>query len=85
MASYLNCSSLEIMDLFAAAMSETPAQDGFLGPTFTCLIREQFRELKEGDRFYYRHRESGFTPGKHHVHLHNYIICLGRFLYKPYV
>ena len=58
--------SLEGMDLFAAAMSETPLEfeGSSLGPTFTCLITQQMKELKDGDRFYYKHPESGFNAGK---------------------
>ena len=52
------------IDLFAAGVAETPLSDGQIGPTFACLIGEQFSNIKNGDRFYFRHKESGFTEGK---------------------
>ena len=48
------------MDLFAAGMSERPTSDGQLGPTYTCLLGQQFREMKLGDRFYYRFPDARF-------------------------
>ncbi|XP_060553491.1 peroxidase-like isoform X2 [Ruditapes philippinarum] len=51
------------MDLFTAGVSETAVPGGKVGPTFACMIGEQFRSLKNGDRFYYEHDEVGkFTP-----------------------
>jgi peroxidase len=53
------------MDLFTAGVSETAVPGGKVGPTFACMIGEQFRSLKNGDRFYYEHDEVGkFTPGR---------------------
>ena len=49
------------MDLFAAGVSERPTSDGQLGPTFTCLIGEQFEKIKRGDRFFFRHPDAGFS------------------------
>ena len=51
------------MDLFAAGMAETPVSDGQLGPTFTCLLGLQFKEIKLGDRFYYQFEDAGFSAG----------------------
>lgn len=41
------------IDLYVGAMTETHIPSSFLGPTFTCLIGEQFKRLKTGDRFWY--------------------------------
>lgn len=43
------------IDLWVGGLAETAvgAADVITGPTFTCIIGEQFSELKKGDRFYY--------------------------------
>lgn len=43
----------EDYDLFAAGIAEKKVKGGVVGPTFACLIKKQFTELRDGDRFYY--------------------------------
>ena len=41
------------VDLYVAGNAEKPSGGSMLGPTFKCLISDQFGRLKRGDRFFY--------------------------------
>lgn len=41
------------IDPFIAGISERSAEGSVLGPTFRCIVGEQFTRLKRGDRFFY--------------------------------
>ena len=48
------------IDLFTGGMAEKPVVGGIVGPTFACIIGQQFLNLRRGDRFWY---EGGNHPG----------------------
>ncbi|KAF3430719.1 hypothetical protein E2986_12643 [Frieseomelitta varia] len=52
------------VDLIIGGMAERPAEDGLLGPTFRCLIFEQFSRTRRTDRFFYdsAYQPHPFTP-----------------------
>ncbi|XP_076240538.1 uncharacterized protein LOC143183047 [Calliopsis andreniformis] len=52
--------SVHDVDLYTGALAELPKTGGIVGPTFTCLIADQFVRLQKGDRFWYE------IPGKPH-------------------
>lgn len=58
--------SIDDIDLYTGALSEIPKSDSLVGPTFTCLIIDQFARLQKGDRFWYEYAEQPypFTEGK---------------------
>ncbi|XP_041357097.1 peroxidasin-like isoform X2 [Gigantopelta aegis] len=41
------------VDLFVGGMAETPIDGAKIGPTFVCLLSDQFKRLRDGDRFWY--------------------------------
>ncbi|ESO95267.1 hypothetical protein LOTGIDRAFT_144664, partial [Lottia gigantea] len=55
------------VDLYIGGLSEDPVTDGFVGPTFACIIGQQFKTLKFGDRFWFENAQpanpSGFSQG----------------------
>ncbi|XP_043601222.1 uncharacterized protein LOC122575829 isoform X2 [Bombus pyrosoma] len=52
--------SIYDVDLYTGALAELPRAGGIVGPTFTCLIADQFVRLQRGDRFWYE------IPGQPH-------------------
>ncbi|CAC5411808.1 PXDN [Mytilus coruscus] len=54
------------IDLMSGAMAERHVSGGIVGPTFACLLGEQFALFKTGDRFFYENDfyPTGFTKGQ---------------------
>ncbi|XP_066921652.1 eosinophil peroxidase-like [Clytia hemisphaerica] len=48
--------SVEDIDLFVGGLTENHLREKLVGPTFSCIFKEQFEALRFGDRFFYTHR-----------------------------
>jgi len=49
------------IDLFLGGTIESAHSKGLVGPTFKCIIGDQFTRLKRGDRFWYEHGDDSQT------------------------
>jgi hypothetical protein len=49
------------IDLYTGAMVEDPVVNGMIGSTLSCIIGDQFKRLRDGDRFFYKN-PGVFTP-----------------------
>ena len=58
--------SVEDIDLYIAGLMEQHVPGGRLGPTFSCIIANQMKRLKNGDRYFFslENSASGFSPAQ---------------------
>ena len=45
--------SVNDIDLYIGGLAETPVPGGLVGPTFTCLLADNFAALKYNDRYFF--------------------------------
>ena len=52
------------IDAFTGGLAETAPTDGLVGPLFACIIKRQFLNLRDGDRFFFTHEENCDTQAR---------------------
>ncbi|KHJ93818.1 animal hem peroxidase [Oesophagostomum dentatum] len=58
-----NYNTTDDVDFYVGSMLEDPVVGGLVGTTLSCVIGEQFKRLRDGDRFYYEN-PGVFTPSQ---------------------
>lgn len=73
------------VDLIVGGMAERPVDDAMVGPTFRCLIYEQFSRSRRTDRFFYDSamQPHPFTSGRLNI-IYHIILYIVNIFYITY-
>ena len=59
--------SVDSLDLFIGGLAEDHLPDALIGPTFACLCALTFKNLRDGDRFYYENPNTFTTDQRNQI------------------
>ncbi|KAK7508442.1 hypothetical protein BaRGS_00000008, partial [Batillaria attramentaria] len=74
--------SVDDIDLYSGALSETSVTGGSVGETYACLLAKQFANLRDCDRFWWEHEDAtvGFSSDRQRNQIMktklSHVICL---------
>lgn len=52
------------IDAFTGGLAESTPDDALVGPLFACIIKRQFLKLRDGDRYFFTHKEDCTTSAR---------------------
>ncbi len=55
------------VDLWVGGLAEPPVDNGLVGPTFAAIIRHQFENTRDGDRFWYENLDNVGEDGEPYI------------------
>lgn len=64
LTNFISFAHSENIDLWVGGIVEEKLENGLFGPTFACIIGEQFRKIRDGDRFWWVDDDGNYKPEK---------------------
>jgi hypothetical protein len=60
---YFISRDVDDIDLFPGAMAERPVSGGLVGPTFACILAQQFSNIRKGNTVLYVWIDKDYSVG----------------------
>ncbi|KJH49772.1 shTK domain protein [Dictyocaulus viviparus] len=59
---------VDAIDMYVGSLLEDPVKDSLVGPTLACVIGEQFKRTRNGDRFFFENKKIFTTQQVQQIH-----------------